>query len=169
MVLRVGTPDGEAWKIDGDTITKIDMDMPGVDGLSARAVAGFAENCELMATDDSHPSDKPMSIHIDSVIASTEGKAKFEPKVPPGAKAEAIMCGRNGYFLAPNDYKVLLSGIVLYVVDKGWGHAERMGSLEISGGQFRFRGVKGDPMTKEQMNQIGARLDAFQTATQSGN
>lgn len=168
-VLRVGTPDGQAWKIDGDKIEKIDMDMPGIDGLSARAVAGFAENCELMATDTSHPADKPLWIHIDSVIASTEGNAKFEPKLPSDAKAEAVMCGRDGYFLAPNDYKVLQSGFVLNIVDKGRGHLERMGALEISGGRFRFRGIKGDPMTKEQMSQIGARLDAFQTAIQSAN
>lgn len=169
QALRVGTPDGKVWKIDDGKIVNIDMDMPGVDGMAARVLTGLDEKCELMVTDVTHPADKPLTVDIDSVISSTEGEKKFEPKIPKDAKAEAVMCGRNDFLLAPNDYKVLARGIVLYIVDRGKGHPERMGALEISGGEFRFREVKGAPLIEQQEKQINARLNAFQTAIQSSN
>jgi hypothetical protein len=135
--------------------------MAGIDSIAARTLAGFDENCEVMATDASHPSDKPLFVGIDSVILSTE-RNNFEPKIPKASKANGVMCGRNGFFLAPNDFKVLKAGIVLYVADKGRGHPERLGVLEISDGRVRFRSFKGDQPTSEQLTNIQSRLNTFQ-------
>lgn len=59
QALRVGTPDGRAWKINDGKITKIDMDMPGIDGAAARHLEAFNENCLLMVTDAQHPESNP--------------------------------------------------------------------------------------------------------------
>jgi len=166
---RIGTLDGKAWKIEGAAIANIDMDMPGTDGASARYLAAFNENCQLMVNKVGDADKKNTFVTIKSVIDATEGDAKFSPEVPEGDVAVAVICGRTDLVPAPNDYKVVLGGLPLFIDDRGLGHSERMGTLEISGGQFRFRTMKGDMMTAEQQARIGARLDEFQNIVQSGH
>lgn len=101
------------------------------------------------------------------MIETTETAKEFTPKISEGEAARAALCGRADFFLAPNDYKVLRAGLILYVADKGQGHSRRTGVLEINGGEFRFRQVEGDTATAEQQALIKIRLNAFQDTFKS--
>jgi len=164
MGLYVGTPDGRAWNVGEGRITPIDQDAAGTDGFAARALAGSEEKCFALVTASHDPTDKPITIPIASVIASTENHSKFEPDLPADDKASAITCVREDILPAPNDYKVLLAGLPLYIADKGSGHPERMGALEVSGGQLRFRTIQGPTLGPDLAERVGKRIDALQVS-----
>jgi hypothetical protein len=162
MPFRIGTLDGKAWKVDGDNITNIDMNMPGIDGFAARQLAAFEENCIAVVSDTDHPEQEHKTVTVKSVIEATEKAAKYVPDIPAGDRAAVIACGRDDFQLAPNDYKVLFAGFPFMVIDRGAGHPKNSGTLYVKDGQFRFEWEKDSHPTEEQKAHIGASLDAFQ-------
>lgn len=67
---------------------------------------------------------------------------------------------------SPNDYKIVQAGLMLSIIDRGAGHADRMGKLESVNGQVRFEISKGDPLTDDLAARVKTRLEAFQSAIQ---
>src|ERR1051326_3702319 len=163
MPFRIGTRDGKAWKVDGDRITNIDMDMPGIDGAAARHLTAFEENCIALVSDANHPEQEHKTVSIKSVIEATENAGKYVPDIPAGDRATVIACGRDDFELAPNDYKVLFAGIPFMIIDRGAGHPKNSGTLYTKDGQYRFEWEKESQPTEEQKARIGARLDEVQT------
>jgi hypothetical protein len=165
MSLRVGTGDGKAWKIEGGSISNIDMDMPGVDGFAARTLASFDETC--FAITKRAADQKFYNIPAKSVIQATEHDDKFVPEASaPGDTVVSFMCGRPDLVPAPNDYKLLKAGYPLYITDVGVGHAKTLGTLELSDGQVRFRNVDGPPPAGDVTARLQKRLDQLQNALQ---
>lgn len=162
MPFRIGTLDGKAWKVNGDQITNIDMDLPGIDGAAARHLAAFEENCIALVSDANHPEQEHKTVSVKSVIEATENADKYVPDIPVGDRATIIACGRDDFELAPNDYKVLFAGIPFMIVDRGAGHPKNSGTLYMKDGQYRFEWEKDSQPTEEQKARIGERLDAFQ-------
>jgi hypothetical protein len=158
----VGTADGRAWKIDRGRVATIDLDAPGEDGVSARKLASRGENCAMLPADNGEKKteDGPV-VHV---IEKTEESKEFTAGTPPGQKPTAITCVRQDIIPAPKDYKVLTAGFPLYIADKGLGHPYRIGVLELSGGQFRFRLIQGETLTDDLVARLRIRLDAFQLA-----
>jgi hypothetical protein len=70
---------------------------------------------------------------------------------------------------APNDYKVVESGLSLNIGDKGDGHPNRMGKLERIDGKFSFKIAEGEPLTDELAARVQKRLDAFDQAAKPAN
>ena len=165
--LRIGTDDGKAWKVDGTSITNIDMDMPGIDGFAARALASFDEKCFAIVSKSTNQNANLSNVPIKSVIESTESGKEFAPDISPDNIVRLIGCSRNDFALAPNDYKILFAGFPFMIVDNGTGHPHRAGTLYIEKGRFSFRTEKGDQPTLEQLAHINARLDAFQNIQQN--
>lgn len=90
------------------------------------------------------------------VLEQTAGDGAFSPAVPAGA---AIVCDRSGIVPAMNDWKVPNAGHSLYVAD-GEGPNERIGVLEMAGGSFRYRLIRGT-WTGDEEIRIGQRLEEF--------
>jgi hypothetical protein len=100
------------------------------------------------------------------VLEPTRSTAAFSIAIPDGYRDASILCGRTDLVPAENDWKVLRAGFPLTIEDT---LTSQMGTLELSGGQFRFRMLTGDKMTPDQMEHVGARLDQFQTAMDSAD
>lgn len=162
MPFRIGTTDGRAWKVDADSITNIDMDMPGVDGVAARYLASLDENCFAIVNKADDPNGKAITVPIKSVIEATEKNEKYTLEVPADDITRLIGCSRDDFALAPNDYKVLFAGIPFMIMDRGIGHPQLAGTLYVEKGQFRFETEKSAQATADELSHIGARLDAFQ-------
>lgn len=79
--------------------------------------------------------------------------------------ARAIRCLRTDLVPAVNDYKVLGAGYPLYLMRVVDGDT-RIGVLEVSGGQFRFRMVQGD-LTSDEKHRLQARLNEIQEAARA--
>jgi hypothetical protein len=163
--LAVGTLDGLAWKVDGGRITNIDMDMPDFDGFAARVLAGFEEQCRIIASRSDQPNER-VNIGNPKVILATEGDEPFALDVPSGHTAEAVVCIRRDIVPAPNDYKVLVAGYPLYIVDFGLGRPRRIGALEVLDGKIRFRMVDGPPLPDDIASRMQTRLAQLQSAGQ---
>jgi hypothetical protein len=164
----VGTLDGRAWKIDGGSVTLIDMDMPGFEGFAARIGAGFAERCRIIALIDGEDPPKFTTADAPSMILATEGTKPFSRiELPRGYTARSVVCARLDIVPAPNDYKIVVAGYPLYIADTGVGHPQRLGVLELSGGQFRFRITDGPALTEDLIARVTKRLDGFQNAAQA--
>jgi hypothetical protein len=159
MTIRVGTNDGKAWKIEDDSITNIDMDMPGVDGFAARALGGFDESCNAVIDDGN---GKRRVVPVKSVIELTEHAEKYVPDLSTGAKAALISCARGDFYLAPNDYKVLFDNVPFQVMHRNADGSIQSGSLYVEKGQFKFATEKGTVPSEAQQKAIQARLDQFQ-------
>lgn len=156
MPLRVGTPDGKAWKVDADRITPIDMDMPDIDGAAARTLAGWDESC-MAAIDDGEK--KFHTVPVKGVIAETESAEKYVADVPAGAKVKMISCGRPDFFLAPNDYKVLFGMVPLMIVSRK--PPSQSGTLHLKDGKFELSMFDG-ALTDGQQKAVQTRLDQYQ-------
>lgn len=167
MPVFVGTMDGKIWKFDGDNVVNVDMDSPGVAGSAARYIAGLMEVCRIIETKIGETSEKYNLQDSVDVINATEKDASFKLTTSAGYQAVSVTCGRRDFVPAPNDYKVVLAGYPLIIMDTGTGHPERIASLEIVSGRFQFRQFEGDPPTDELKSRIGARLDAFQNIVQA--
>ena len=144
------------------------MDMPDPDGFAARALMGEDEICLNIVKANGDVTAKYTTEDASAVIVDTEHGDKLPARTSAKGSVVAIECGRNDIVPAPNDYKVLLAGYVLYIVDRGVGHPNRSGVLEISGGQVRYRleqGALDDDLAKR----VGQRLDAMQDAIQKKN
>jgi hypothetical protein len=92
------------------------------------------------------------------VLEATARAAPFKPGLPAGA---SIACGRSSVVPAPQDWKVLDAGHVLYIVEATGAENGRIGALEISTGQFRYRLIQGQ-LTPAEAEQVMERLNAFQ-------
>lgn len=163
----ISTLDGRAWKLDAGRVTNIDMDMAGFEGFAARIMAGFAEHCRIIASIDNADPKKFVTADAPSMILATEGEAPFKLKMPSGYTAESVICGRLEIVPAPNDYKVVVAGYPLHILDIGAGHPQRMGVLEMDAGRFRFRMTDGPALTDDLIARVGKRLDGFQNAVQA--
>lgn len=80
-------------------------------------------------------------------------------------KTRAIRCLRSDIVPAANDYKVLGAGYPLYIVDASTPET-RIGVLEVSGGQFRFRTIQGELLSDEKQRLL-LRLNEFQEAART--
>lgn len=167
MKIAVGTLDGRAWKVDGGSVAPIDMDMPGFEGFAARILAGFAERCAIIAAVDGENPPKYVTADAPSMILATEGPKPLKLEMPRGYTAHSVICARLDIVPAPNDYKVPVAGYPLYIMDTGVGHAKRIGVVELSAGQFRFRLDEGPALTDDLAARVTKRLEGFQNAVQA--
>jgi len=161
----IGTLDGKAWKIEAGHINPLSMDAPGTDGIMAREIFGVDESCSSIVKTTIDGQTKYVIDAAAKVIESTEHPDKYPAQKSQKGDVVAISCGRNDIVPAPNDYKVLLAGYVLYITDLGVGHAKRTGALEISNGQLGFNMKEGD-LDGETAKRLQPRIDAMQTAMQ---
>lgn len=92
------------------------------------------------------------------VLEATARPGPFKPGLPAGA---SIACGRSSIVPASRDWKVLEAGHVLYIVEATGAKDGRIGALEISAGQFRYRLIEGQ-LTPAEAEQVMERLNAFQ-------
>jgi len=162
--LFVGTLDGKTWKVDGDQISEVQPDSPGAEGFVARTQAAHDEICRSIL---SKPIDGTTKFLIGSevkVIEGTEHSDKFAVAAPEGATVVGVSCGRLDVVPEPNDYKVLLAGYDLFLIDKGEGHPKRSGKLELKDGKVSFQITSGDPATPELQRRIDARLVQLQAS-----
>jgi hypothetical protein len=169
MPVYVGTMDGKMWKVDQTNITNVEDDSPGADGMVTRGFAGQGEICKPIF---SKPIDGTPKFFIGGdvkVISATEHADKFAVPAPDGATVASIICGRQTIVPSPNDYKVVLAGYSLDIVDRGVGRSERRGTLEMSDGQLRFHIAKGDPLTPDLQAKVDARLSEMQAASQTAH
>lgn len=81
------------------------------------------------------------------------------------ANTRAIICGRTDIVPAVNDFKVTAAGFPLDIVHASEAEG-RVGALEMSGGQFRFRMLKGK-LTEDEAQRVLLRLNEFQTAVRA--
>jgi hypothetical protein len=97
------------------------------------------------------------------VIERTGREGPFSAsELPPGTSA--IMCPRSSIVPAPNDWKVLEAGYPLYITEnRAPPESRRVGALEVSQGQVRYRFVRGELADGEEA-QIQARLNQLQEA-----
>jgi hypothetical protein len=167
MNIVVGTRDGRAWMVDGGRIAGVDMDMAGYPGAAARLVASFTERCSVIAKVLGEDPPKFVLGDAPSLILATES-GPFKMTMPSGYEAVSVICGRLDIVPAPNDYKAVVSGLSVRIVDVGAGHPDRMGLLEMADGQFRFTIEKGAPLTDDLVARVDKRLAGFQKAVQEG-
>jgi hypothetical protein len=113
-----------------------------------------AENCGVMFYAEN---GEVKTEHLESLhVLTLNDNVDFAlPKDAP-KKIEGIICGRQSIVPERNDYKVLVSGYFLYIVS-----GDRVGALEILGGQLRFRLEKGN-MTENEMPLVQKFLDESQ-------
>ena len=160
--LHVGTADGAAWKVDRGHVSAVTMDMPGLDGFAARAIAANEEQCHLILT---KPVDGTPKFFVGGevkVINPTERGEKYLVDAPEGFSISGIACRRNDIVPAPNDYKVLLAGYALDIGDKGAGHPDRMATLQLKDGRVDFSITHGDPLSGDLDAKVKARLKDFE-------
>jgi hypothetical protein len=166
ITLRVGTNDGKTWKIDDGQVTAIDQDSPDLDGFTARSFAGQQEQCgSILSKLNEEPPRFYNSKGLDSkVILQTEGDEPFSLSAPEGFKVVSALCVRNDIVPALNDYKVLLAGYNLYIIDKGVGHPDATGKLELINGAANFTLIDGESSSPEIEARVNARLKWFNEA-----
>lgn len=160
--LHVGTADGTVWKVDQGHVSTVSMDMPGVDGFAARAIAGNEEQCHLILT---KPVDGAPKFFVGGevkVINPTERGQKYVAQAPEGFSISGVACRRNDIVPAPNDYKVLAAGYVLDIGDQGAGHPDRMAAFELKDRHVEFKIAHGDPLSGELNAKVQARLKEFE-------
>lgn len=153
----IGTTDGRAWKISDGHIANVNPDLPGLDGGAARLLIGQSEDCNMVVM---VKGAKPIPT---KVVIPTEGDGKFTIDPPAGVKIGGIMCLRDSLIPLPNDYKVLLAGYPLAIGDRGTGHPEAMGILEVENGRLQFKMTDGK-LSADQQRPVQARLDQLQKA-----
>jgi hypothetical protein len=110
-------------------------------------------------------SDGSTSKHeVDSlhVLASTAQAGSFALPQNSPADVQALMCGRSSIIPALADYKVLEAGYPLYIATNS-EKPQRIGVLEMSRGQVRFRLVEGK-FTSAEETTLQARLNALQSS-----
>ena len=95
------------------------------------------------------------------VLVPTAQPGPFAPTLPDGVVG--ILCGRASIIPAANDDKVLALGIPFYILETG--NPGRLGVLETSQGQFRFRMLEGT-LRPEEEQPLQGRLNEFQSRLQ---
>jgi hypothetical protein len=96
------------------------------------------------------------------VLVPTAREGRFAPTMPEGVVA--ILCGRASIIPAAHDDKVLALGIPFYILETG--NPGRLGVLEMSQGQYRFRMLEG-ALRPEEDQPLQSRLNEFQTRLQA--
>jgi hypothetical protein len=169
LPLYVGTQDGTTWKIDRGRLHAVGDDDPDADGIIARAFEGNEEHCVSLLESKDEAGRKYFVGPETHVINPTEKAAKFDlGEIPDDRLATGVICGRLSIVPAPNDFKVILAGLALTIVDKGEGHPKRVGILEAPGGHIAFTLKDGPPLTDDLKTRVGKRLDSFQLSAQPG-
>jgi hypothetical protein len=95
-----------------------------------------------------------------SVLGQVESKASFDYG---RENTLAIRCLRSDIVPAVKDWRVLDAGYPLNIVDVST-KTGRVGVLEVSGGQYRFRMIQGE-LTSGDMERLQHRLDEIQVAS----
>ena len=98
------------------------------------------------------------------VIDETQAAGDFVYRRDP--PAEAILCGRADIVPAANDYKVILAGFTLGLSAQSADGGNRVGVLEMSEGQLRFRMISG-ALSGDELQRLQIRLNEMQTAIRS--
>jgi hypothetical protein len=98
------------------------------------------------------------------VLEQTRGNAAF---VYERKNTGAIRCLRSDIVPAVTDYKVLAAGFPFYIVHST-SAATRVGVLERSSGQFRFRMAQGE-LTADERERLLARLNEIQVASRKAD
>jgi hypothetical protein len=155
----VGTNDGRTWRVSKGRIAEASMDDQGSDGFAARMYAGHEEICNAILTREVDGKPKYFIGSTMKVIEPTEKVDKLVVEPSGGGTVVSVSCMRDDLAPAPNDYKVLLSGYGLYIMQRG---TKISGELTLKDGKAGFA-IKGggapDPVTQQR---IDARLSAFQ-------
>jgi hypothetical protein len=99
-----------------------------------------------------------------SVLAQTNAAAEFSLPAEVTTKPAGILCVRSSVVPAANDYKVVVAGVPFNISTDEPEGIRRVIVLELSGGQFRARLLKGELLDSEGQA-IGQRLNQFQAAT----
>jgi len=125
----------------------------------AQAADLIEGECAALQPQDGRIVNRPMpGLRI---IERTAGAGPFLIDLPPGA---TIMCPRSSIVPAPDDWKVLAAGYVLYIGETApRGGERRIGALEIAQGQYRYRLVVGR-LREDEVPLMQARLDHFQAS-----
>jgi hypothetical protein len=166
IAIHIETTDGRTWTLSQGHISSVDMDSPGMSGFAARTLAGQMEECSAII-DNSGDGKGGFVISKDApqVILATEKEDRISVPAPSGSRVAELMCSRLDIVPAPNDYKVVRSGYLLSIVDRGTGHPRRMATLQIAAGQFEFSLREGDPPLSDDLKaRVTARLAAFRQA-----
>ena len=95
------------------------------------------------------------------VLRQAAADGPFRPTLPP--RATAIVCGRSTIVPAEHDDEVLALGIPFFIAEIG--RNGRLAALELSGGRFRYRFIKG-ALKPNEVPLLQQRLDLFQDRSQ---
>lgn len=91
------------------------------------------------------------------VLDQSAADGPFTPRLPEGTVS--LGCARTSIVPAPHDYEVLILGLPFYIIDSV--ESRRVGVLEVSQGQYRYRMLQGQLRDDESIA-IQARLNEFQ-------
>jgi len=124
----------------------------------AESVAIAESECYAMVQNGSEVvSTRISGLHV---IESTARDGPFAAELPAGTSA--ILCPRSTIIPAPNDWKVLFAGYPLMIAETaGPPENRRIGALEVSQGQVRFRLISGSFAEGEE-EMLRARLNQLQ-------
>lgn len=92
------------------------------------------------------------------VLRDTARNGRFAPRLDQSVVS--IMCSRNDILPAANDDEVVWLGMPLHIAEMG--SPGRLGVLEITEGQYRFRMLEGR-LRAEEEQPLAARLAEFQS------
>lgn len=164
MPMYVGTKGGVIWKIDSGHISVVEEDAPDVDGASARMIAGLDEICSPIFQ-LTEPGKKGFVLgETMQVISQLEHKNTLSITVPSDKRLSAVMCLRNSIIPSPNDYRLMVSRINLFIADKGEGHPKRRGELVVKAGKLEFNMNEGGSLTEAENAKLQKRLQGMQSA-----
>jgi hypothetical protein len=133
--------------------------------VASAAQAGVAESVTIVESECysmEEQDGRVVSTRIPGlrVIERTAGDGPFAANLPAGTSA--VLCPRSTIVPAPNDWKVLVAGYPLYIMETSVPpESRRVGTLEVSQGQVRYRLIRGEFHAGEE-ERLRARLDQFQ-------
>ncbi len=161
--------DGLVWKADRGILSAVEQDASGLDGASARGLAGLREECSYIVADTSV---EPLDVFLvgNNQVEIFNATEKIESYAAPAMErgiVGAIGCTRYDIVPSPNDYKVVLPGYHLLIIDVGTGQPKRSGRLELKGGKFIFEITDGEPLTDALQARLDARLQTFQVTIEA--
>lgn len=138
--------------------------------LSAISTAVVADDlvaessCVVFVKDDAGQVQR-LELSNVHVLEQTQSMAEFVLPSDVPTKPAGLMCYRSSIVPAQGDYKVLATGIPFYVSTEGIEEVHRVLVLEISGGQFRARLLKG-VLSEPEAATLQKRLNHYQDAIQ---
>jgi hypothetical protein len=112
--------------------------------------------CTWLVQPEGGPVD---SLAAPPILEQTALPGAFGPDLP--ADVRGLQCGRTSIVPAEHDDEVLALGIPFYIVEVTGTESGRLGVIEISQGQFRYRLLEGK-LSEAEAQAVTARLNAFQ-------